>query len=382
MRLKKDSVLAIVRYLAITTMTFVLVAFFALVTINISFLNPIARVIEDFSMTDLYYQAMAEGAPDTCRYITIVDMTDLQRRRDIAQIIDEIEAYNPKVVGVDIVFEGLKEDIIGDMMIEEVASKYTNIVFASELKDYVASKGCYTRERQSFFVDSVSVVEGYTNFEGNIYGGIKRKLSCWREVNGKNKYSFASQIFKKYAMPNKVDLHKDDMDVNYAYTHYPVVRFDSITFNPQLIEGQIVLFGATHEDTDMKYTPIGMMAGIKLHAYSLKTLISQKDIKDVSWSIVLPLSFLLVLASLWVREHYLALINKRSDAIKVFLKSDLMIGVFTFSWMVLLMGCAFLIFGIFGWSINMGLALSAIVFLRSATVFYDTCVKSLKSYKS
>ncbi len=331
-------------------------------------------------MTDMYYQAMAKGAPDTCRYITIVDMTDLQQRRDIAQLIDEIEAYNPKVVGVDIVFEGLKDDIIGDMMIEEVASKYTNIVFGSELKDYDESSDRYTRERQSFFVDSVCVNEGYTNYEGNIYGGIKRKLSYWRDLNGLVKYSFPSQILKESVSPSTVDLKRDDTDINFTYTHFPTIRFDSISFNPQLITHQIVLVGAEHEDTDMKYTPIEKMSGIRLQAYALKTLIDQNGIKPVPWIILFPLSFIVVLATLWVREHYFVLINKKvmNEVIKKFLISGLMIGILTFFWMVLLMGGAFLIFGTFGWSLNMGLALSAIAFLSSTSAFYDTCLKSLK----
>lgn len=377
----KESILSIVRYLAITILTFVVVAFFALVTVNISFLSPIARVVEDFSMSDFYYQAMQSGKQEISQSVTIVDMTELTDRKLIAMALEEVEEYNPKVVGVDILFQGLKDDGLGNMMIQDVASRYGNIVFAFNLTDYDDKDGTYGSELHSFFVDSISVVEGYTNFEGKINGGIKRKLSFFRMMNGEDRLSFTSRVFEKYAAPVSVNLHREDKDIYFLPTSYPVVSYDSIADYSHLIEDRIVLFGGAHDETDMKYTPIGKMAGINLLAYALSTVIDGRDVKPLPVYLMLILSFIIVLLTTISREQYLHFIESRmrNVAVKAFFSSSMVVGVLTFMWMVLLVWCGFMIFGTTGWDFNMGLALSAIAFIGPSVAFYDICVKSFKS---
>ena len=125
------------RYLVIALLAFLVVGFYAMVTFNLSFMGPIQRALKNFSMADIYTQILqSTGAPDTSRVITIVDMTDLMARSDLAQALEEIMAFEPKAVGVDIVFEGLKEDTASDRWLVDIAKTYDNIVWQAKLLDY------------------------------------------------------------------------------------------------------------------------------------------------------------------------------------------------------------------------------------------------------
>lgn len=92
----------VVTLLAVTIMTL-----FAIITIKVDYLAPVKRALAGFSFTDVYYQIETEGSdPDTCRYITIVDLTRVTERGQIAKVLRDIEAAHPKVIGMDCVFEG------------------------------------------------------------------------------------------------------------------------------------------------------------------------------------------------------------------------------------------------------------------------------------
>ena len=193
---------AFIRHIIITLLAFVLVATFALIAYNIPFMGPIAEAIKEFEMTDVYCQILQDTNGDDEEVsddITIVDMSELYTRRDLAKALQDIESQQPKVIGVDVVFEGLKEDSIGDEMIAEVALSNDNIVFSYKLLDYVNDSVGHATTVHSFFaVEEGAVNEGFTNMPRNLYGGIKRKLSLGERAEGKTVPSF---ITMTAAMP-------------------------------------------------------------------------------------------------------------------------------------------------------------------------------------
>lgn len=371
--------LSISRHLIVTMIAFMVVGLFAIVTVNISFLNPIAHTLEEFSMTDMYYQALQETASeDTSHVITIVDMTELYDRQSIAMTIEQIEAYRPKVLGIDVVFEGPKEEPQGDLMIESIASMYDNTVFSYRLLGYDGNQKQFTSEVHSFFTDNVDVKEGYTNLQRQLYSGIKRELSLSRKSCGEQKSSFVNIVAERYAGEQIVSSGQQDLQINFSPTYFQCLKYDSIKMHPELIRDRIVLFGAMGEETDMHYTPLGKMPGIKLLAYAISTLLNHKEVKRLPIALVVIVSFFLVLLTQLLQDAY----EKRVDRIKSplfqsFLSSSVAVGVITFIWVVLLMWVAFLIFTMSGISLNLGWALSAIAFVDAARSFFDTCLKSL-----
>ena len=371
---------SVTRHFIITIIAFMVVGVFVFVTINVSFLNPIARTLQDFSITDLYYQAQLSTAkPDTSRVVTIVDMTELYERRRIAETIEQIQLGRPKVLGVDIIFEGLKEDPQGDFMIEQLARMYNNNVYSYRLLDYNGKQKQFTNEIHSFFTDSVHVIEGYTNMQRPLYGGIKRELSLSRKTCGEQKPSFVATIVNQYAEKPVVTLDDDDLQINFSPISFPRLRYDDVISHPELIEGRIVLLGAMGEENGMHYTPVGKMAGVELMAYAAQTLLTQYEVKKVPTSLLAVISFFLVFLTQLLQDCYEKSIGKlKSSLFRSLLSSSVALGVITFIWMVLLMWFAFILFNMTSISLNLGWALSAIAFVDAARSFFDTSLKSFK----
>ena len=288
-----------VKHVIITLMSFGVVAIVMALAYNISFLSPIANAIEDFSLADIVYQVQKDKM--SCREsrtITIVDMTALDSRRKIAAYLDTIEMMKPKVVGVDIVFEGEKSDAGGDLMVlESVTSpEAKNMVFSyklNALKDVTMPE---RRETHSFFLDEdVQVDEGFSDIERNLYGGMKRTFFTGWGEGGKFRPSLITAIANKYSDGHIKFDKSEKMLINFTPTIFPKIRYDSVKFHPELIEGRTVIYGGLTDQSDMHYTPIGKKSGVEVLAYALNTLYNKETIKQASYPITLLLSFIIVL---------------------------------------------------------------------------------------
>jgi hypothetical protein len=87
-------------------------------------------------MTDIYYKILnSDESTDVCSSITLVDMTELTQRKDIAQVIREINDMKQSVLGIDIIFEGEKSDAEGDTLLIEACMQgnSSNTVLAYKL---------------------------------------------------------------------------------------------------------------------------------------------------------------------------------------------------------------------------------------------------------
>ena len=370
---------SVIKHIIITALAFLVVSFFAVLTLNVSFLSPIARVMEDFSMTDIFYQVQRDGGEcDTSRAVTIVDMTELYSRRDLAQNLEVVASLQPKTIGVDVVFEGLKEDSVGDDMIGRIALLHQNMVFSYKLFNYENDSIGYTDDVHSFFADEMPIHEGFTNMPRNLYGGMKRELSLGRTVRGELKPSLILEVTNRYAGRDVVPLEDRDVQVNFTPLHFPVVSPDSLLAYQDSIRDHVVLFGAMKDENDMHYTPLGKMAGVELLAYSIETLLRQKEVSVVSGWAYWLITVLIVFLSSVLLSHYKQFFEKRRNQFLRFLMTtSFMTGLFLFIWMALLTGIAFVIFSLFHVSFNLGWAFASIAFLSSSAAFCDVCIKTI-----
>lgn len=377
---------AFVRHIIITILAFVLVATFALIAYNIPFMGPIAEAIKEFEMTDVYCQILQDTNGDdeeVSDIITIVDMSDLYNRRDLAKALHDIEAQQPRVIGVDVVFEGLKEDSIGDEMLAEVALSSDYIVFSYKLLDYVNDSVGHETTVHSFFANEEGAVnEGFTNMPRNLYGGIKRKLSLGERAEGKVVPSFITMTANMYAGKETDAVTQSQVNINFIPRRYRVVQPDSIALHPEWIKDKLVLFGAMKDEYDMHYTPLGKMAGTELLAYSIETLLKKSEIKEVNGWLMAVITFLLVLLTQVVFGVYMEFAKKRKNRVLRFLLSaSFMRGYLMFFWIAVWMWIAFILFYQFDISLNMGWALSAMAFLVLAQSIYDEFIVALKDKK-
>ena len=139
----------------ITMLAYLMMGFFALM-LCIKAFDPLSNALKSFSFTDIYYQILSQTAvPDTSHVVTIVDMTKLYRRGDIAQLLEDIEKAGPRVVGVDVVFDVEKDDFDGNDSLIHVAQTYDNIIFSVKFLEFDEKQDQYTKEIHSFLLHPI-----------------------------------------------------------------------------------------------------------------------------------------------------------------------------------------------------------------------------------
>ncbi|MBQ7415357.1 MAG: CHASE2 domain-containing protein [Prevotella sp.] len=365
------------KYFAVTILAFCLVGVYAMAAFNLKVFNPIAEILDDYSFTDFYYKLQAgAGVQDTSRIVTIVDMTELRKRRDFADLFMEVNALKPKAVGVDVVFEGYKEeDLEGDSLLDMAVKQLQNFVFSYKIIDSMEGETVH-----SFFTPSDSVTEGFTNMPRQLYGGMKRSVSIGRDVGGVVQPSFIKRVADIYAGQEVTALADKDLNINFSPKYYRVVPYDSIFENRDLIEDHLVLIGAMKEEGDMHYTPQGKIAGVELLAYAAETMLMQSEIKHASTGVTIIVSFFVVFFSVILLSKYKDFTTKKKSLGHVLLSTSLVRGLLVCGWVSVIVWITFLLFCRYNYSISLVIAMSAIALIYMATNLYDS-IKDIRLFK-
>ena len=382
---KYFQVRSLLRHFIVTVLAFLLVAVFAFTAYKMPFMSPIAEAIKDYKMTDVYYHILQDTEEaDTSDVVTIVDMSDLYTRRELAEALETIEQCQPRVIGVDVVFEGLKEDTIGDEMIAEVAMTHKNIVFSYRLLDYENDSIGHTITVHSFFAQEKGVVtEGYTNMPRNLYGGLKRQLSLGEKAEGKLVPSFIAQTVAMYKGHKIDEVNQSVVNINFIPRKYRILSPDSIALHPEYIKGKLVLFGAIKEENDRHYTPLGKMAGVELLAYAVETLLRQSEIREVNMWATAVISFLMVLLTQMMLSTYVYWAqHRRITFFRVILSASFTKGYMMFFIICFWMWVSFILFYNYDVTLNLGLAFSAMALLILARCIYDEVIVVLYDKKN
>ncbi len=358
------------RYFAVTILAFSIVGIYVLAAFNLKVFNPVAEILEDYSFTDFYYKLLDTGDRETSRIVTIVDMTELTKRRDFAQLFMEVDALHPKAVGVDVVFEGYKEeDLEGDFLLAATVCQLHNFVFSYKIIEAESMEG---ETVHSFYTPNDKVNEGFTNMPRQLYGGMKRSVSIGREVGGKVVPSFIKKVVDIYAGQEVVPLSDKDVNINFSPKYYHVVPYDSIMEYRDLIEDHLVLIGAMTEEGDMHYTPQGKIAGVELLAYAAETMLRQTEIRHASTGVTMVASFIIVFLSVILLSHYKAFTTRKKTLFRVIFGASLIRGLLIAGWLSLIVWVTFILFCSYNYSISLAFAMSAIALIYMAENLYDT----------
>ena len=371
------------RHVWIALLAYMIVGILAFITLNISFLNPIAEVVRTFSLTDMYYQALTDY-PDTSHAITVVDMSELYTRSEVASLLYDIESTHPKVIGVDITFQDKRTDLMGNEMLVDIARTYDNIVFAFYRQDIQNNE---QTEVHSFFADSIHVTEGFTDMPRGLYGVMKRKVPLAGKSKGKLCQSFSSAVANMYAEREIAPLEERDLNINFRPTSFMIVKHDSVLLHPEWLEGRVVLIGGINRLEDMHDTPLGKMAGTVLLAYSIQTILENKEVQSLPKFWLALISFIVVMLTSAGLYAYSEAIRKRisNRFLGEFLRTTYVKGVLISLWTAVLLGLAFIVFCKWNININLGWAFAAISCIGSSMSFYmvlsDTVLSRKKGVK-
>ena len=361
------------RAILVTAISFlVLFVIYEFFTMNFSIFSPVKHIMEDFSMTHFFYE-IGRKEPQQNNLITIVDMTDLVKRGDIARVMRQIEEAEPAVIGVDMVFKGERADSIGNQEIAQVARDYDNIIWSLRLDNNISIEEGYNYYYRSFFIEETGAKEGVTNMVGSKLGRMKTKLSHGWRIDDQILPSFITAVVNYYAGEELLPIDEKDENINYRPTRFEVVDWKDVEEKSDLLADRIVLFGAMHEDVDMHITPLGKMAGLQVLAYAVQTAFDRENtIREVSGFKLFIYSFLIVMITFILRSRRVQWVNARKNPLSRLILGFPVVGSFiSFLWITLLMGGAYLLFDVYDISFNLTYAFSAIAFLGTAENSYN-----------
>ena len=225
------------RHIAVTFLAISITSLFALIAVLAKPLDPVKRAIQDFSFTDIYYEIQKESTdPETSHLITIVDMTKLTNRADIARLLADVESQNPKVVGLDVCFDNEGEDFAGNDSLIQIAEQHKNIVFSLKMLDWKDENTGFTKSIHSFFHEITDITEGTTNMPRQLYDNMKRRVPVCERYEGKYVPSLVAQVANHYAEKDLTKGRVEDVNINFSPTYFHVLSPEEVRCHPELIQ--------------------------------------------------------------------------------------------------------------------------------------------------
>jgi CHASE2 domain-containing sensor protein len=304
---------------------FVFLIVLGMIPINFYVLNPMKLALKDFDFNDVAYSKLGKDKdlpPD--RRITVINIGDLDRE-GIAALIEKVNSYNPKVIGLDVYFDG-ELDPHKDSILRSVFSKTENLV--------VVSREAYDTEKHKFvlvpdYFDSVYHHRGFANLDADTIGTV-RIYSPFDKIDHHTYPHFTTAVVQQYSDSGYKKLeerHKKNEIINYSRRvgQYWLTEPDDIFLESDssarmkyLIENRIVLLGyvntSADDITDKKFTPMNDdfagkvkpdMNGVIVHANIISMVLDGKYIKKmpkwVAWVVAIIIGWIHM--SLFIRYY-------------------------------------------------------------------------------
>jgi CHASE2 domain-containing sensor protein len=340
--------------------------------------NPLKISFEDFALTDL---AFSQGHLKTTvdERILIVNI-DTGGRKTIAKLIDHIEDYHPKIIGLDILLPQRQVD--GNDEIKHSLQKFKNIIL-SQFAEYNDSTKTYTLTGNQFATSDIH--SGFVNFIG-LKGDVVRYFPDYLE-DGKNHFeSFTSEIVKisdSIAYKNLQQRNNRVEWINYQRldSEYYTVNFNDVLndkIDTSFVRDKIILIGYISHNAnnieDKHFTPLNNkilgrsipdMNGVVIHANILSMILDGTYITRVPvWLTLLIAVFITWLHMAFLIRYYIHTHLWFHLAVKTV---ELIISVLLFYFSVLLLRYMNL-------DIDFTLTLIAIVIGVDVLYFYDALI--------
>ncbi|RAP27779.1 hypothetical protein DID78_05855 [Candidatus Marinamargulisbacteria bacterium SCGC AG-343-D04] len=223
-----------------------------------------------------------------------------------AQAISQLNKYEAKLIGVDVLFDSNSLNPENDIAFSKALQETSNVVLSS--RKHTETKANYEIETWSTPIPILSQYAdvGFVNFPYDSDGYIRKAFSILDYQKDDISYSFDLLILQKYLqkplsdiLPNlnnrMLFLNKPfqlDQDYSYyvnfklasSFTHIPFyLLIEDRLQDPSILKDKIVLFGATDPSlNDFFFTPKGYISGVELHAYSILTLLKESPLTYIN----------------------------------------------------------------------------------------------------
>lgn len=306
-----------------TIWVFIFIFALGAIPLNLGIMNPIKLGLKDFDFNDISYSKLGKSSdtPIDTSHIVIINIGHADRQ-GLAALIDKTASYEPKVMGLDVLFDGPREPET-DSLLRETINRNRNLVLAVKIQ--TDSSGRLQPSRNYFLNDST--LYGYANFPNDDLESVRAYYPF--KVDDKDKSlilpSFTSTLLKIYKPELYPELQKKagkKVIINYTRKvttdkkQYIVIEPDQLMMDgvdSSVIKGKIALLAYVNTSPtdveDKKFTPMNEkfagksipdMNGIVVHANIISMALDKDYIKK--WPVWATL--LLAFAVCWIHMSF------------------------------------------------------------------------------
>lgn len=270
-----------------------LIVFVSLLTIfipiNTSFLNPVQRSFEDFSLSDLFLQFTDREHKPESNEVFIVDVTSIRDRGDMAKAISAVIALEPKAIVLDVIFEttdGNPDDV---SLLETICASPVPILAASQ---YVEDKNGEFHKKSSYFTEVCGLPEGYVNTTiNNSYSKSIRSYTTTQLLCDEVVLSLPMLAAQTYR--NVSDKDFKERLINYTELKIKTVSHSELAELDDRAKDKLIIIGVASGREDAHLTPIGDMSGSEIVGLSIHSIIDKSYIRQMPKWLAIVLGVLL-----------------------------------------------------------------------------------------
>ena len=330
----------------ITLATCVVIALLYVLPNNFEFLNPMQQALGDFELTDMVFSKFRDESETTVDTNVVIINIGHASRDEIAQIIENVQRYDPVVVGVDSFFRSQK-DSTSDARLSNAIASVKNIVLVSkcaykeESKEGVVEQWTKSTVEDNAPFDTLELSNplfasnskhGFSNLIVDQDAAFMtcRSVSLKEECAGLTEYSFPimlAKVVNPTAVQKALQRNNDAEDVNFRgnlASFYHVDVDDAL--NPEtdlsVVKNKVVMLGYMGVDLNTRsfddnfFTPLNEhyvgrsypdMYGVVIHANVVSMILTGNYIdsmkRSTSIGIALVVLFLNVSLFSFIYNH-------------------------------------------------------------------------------
>lgn len=374
-----------------TLSVFFCIFLFKFLFVNTHFLDPVKNALKDFEVLDLAntrFRHNSEEKQDT--NIVIVNIADLDRE-GIAGLLNTINHFHPKAVGLDVVFKQLKDPAKDSALLVALANT-PNLIKACEFEYENEHAEAYSGIKYSHPLFDSCGEDAFVNFIAAENQSTIRYFIPY-EIYKNKKVNFFSNALADKFLGEKNSGKEGLKDPGPEMIHYKGNRENYMVFEPaeitdsnqnlRIIQGKIVLLGfmglnnSIPSFEDIHFTPMNPkysgrsfpdMYGTMIHANIISMLIDKQNIHEIPKWLTLLLAFIICYIHMYFFIRYY---------IHRHLWFHLFFKIVQLVTSVLLVGFSLYIFIRYRIMLESSVILTPIVLSVDILYFYDALVKAL-----
>ncbi|MFD0796008.1 CHASE2 domain-containing protein [Maribacter chungangensis] len=305
--------------------SFMVIGLVLLIGLNISFFSPFKNAFKDFSYLDLYYaENLHEENGDFNENIVLVNINRINRK-EIAELLGEIQKHGPKVIGLDVIFKDSQDPVWDQFLAEKLKNESLVLTYTIQDKNKVETNAKVFSSKQ---------YAGYSNFNFDTESLVIRNFQGIYKTEDDTLVSFPVAVTNAYLENNWLNdnlnsLKKErpikfwgNRDRFLVLEQADVIGRQELSF----LKDRIVLLGylgdSKNHDYDIEdkhYTPMNPKFvgknppdtfGLVIHANIIQMLLANDYISIVPTWVLILLTIVLTFMAL----AYFIYLNKRQLA--------------------------------------------------------------------